>query len=126
MCAGFEDVVLEVMVVEQDESLLLAQSRKLATTLTQQAGPATDAATHAAFITAAFEQVLCRPPTDDERGTCQQFLAEQAARLGDASKLTPFAAGDASPVPPSSDPHQRARENLVHVLINHNDFVTIR
>ena len=29
-------------------------------------------------------------------------------------------------MPPSADPNQRARENLVHVLINHNDFVTIR
>ena len=29
-------------------------------------------------------------------------------------------------VPPAADPAQRARENLVHVLFNHNDFVTVR
>jgi hypothetical protein len=29
-------------------------------------------------------------------------------------------------IPPSADPHQRARENLVHVLLNHNDFLTLR
>ena len=29
-------------------------------------------------------------------------------------------------VGPSNDPAQRARENLVHVLLNHNDFVTVR
>jgi hypothetical protein len=29
-------------------------------------------------------------------------------------------------MPPSADPAQRARENLVQVLFNHNDFVTIR
>jgi hypothetical protein len=27
---------------------------------------------------------------------------------------------------PASDPALRARENLVHVLLNHHEFVTIR
>ena len=26
----------------------------------------------------------------------------------------------------ADDPAMRARENLVHVLMNHNDFVTVR
>ena len=42
------------------------------------------------------------------------------------SKLTPFASGPATAVKPAADPRLRARENLVHVLLNHNDFVTIR
>ena len=121
-----ESVMPQQALALANSPLALAQSRKLAATLTQQSGPAADAATHAAFVTAAFEQVLCRAPTDEERKTCEQFLAEQAARLADPLKLTPFASGDASGVPPSADPHQRARENLVHVLLNHNDFVTIR
>jgi hypothetical protein len=37
-----------------------------------------------------------------------------------------FTSGPESQVKPSDDPHQRARENLVHVLLNHNDFVTVR
>lgn len=32
----------------------------------------------------------------------------------------------AQSVPPSSEPEMRARENLIHVLFNHNEFVTIR
>jgi hypothetical protein len=34
--------------------------------------------------------------------------------------------GAAGEVKPESDPHLRAREDLVHVLLNHTDFVTIR
>ena len=30
------------------------------------------------------------------------------------------------PTTPADDPALRAREDLVHVLFNHNDFVTIR
>jgi hypothetical protein len=78
------------------------------------------------FITAAFEQILSRPPTDEERAECEKFLGEQAARFADTKSLTAFTAGTPSPVKPAADPHQRARENLVHVLLNHNDFLTVR
>jgi hypothetical protein len=36
------------------------------------------------------------------------------------------ATGAAGEMKPESTPHLRARENLVHVLLNHTDFVTIR
>lgn len=48
------------------------------------------------FITAAFEHVLSRPPSADELASCRDFLK-------DGSK-----------------------ESLVRVLLNHNDFVTVR
>jgi hypothetical protein len=70
--------------------------------------------------------VLTRPPGGDEREACVRFLAEQTKLLADPKKLQAFAAGDGAAVKPSADPHQRARENLVHVLLNHNDFVTVR
>jgi hypothetical protein len=107
-----------------NSSLAIAQSRKLASVLTNRVGGSEDP--RAAFIAAAFEQVLCREATEQERATCEQFLVEQATRLAKSSEMSPFAAGEKSAVPPSWDPNQRARENLVHVLINHNDFVTIR
>ncbi len=52
------------------------------------------------FITAAFERVLARPPTDAERAECLRYLRP--------------------------DSGLRRRESLVHVLLNHHDFVTIR
>jgi hypothetical protein len=78
------------------------------------------------FIASAFECVLGRLPTPDERAACEEYLAEQARRLADRSGLTPFGSGPAPAVPPATDPAQRAREDLVHTLFNHNDFVTVR
>ena len=52
------------------------------------------------FVASAFETVLSRPPTDPEREECARFLA----------------AGDAP----------RARAILVHALLNHHEFVTLR
>jgi hypothetical protein len=78
------------------------------------------------FIDLAFEQILSRQPSVEEQAKCEAFLTTQAARLADPSSLTAFEGGKKSDVSPSADPQQRARESLVHVLLNHNDFVTIR
>jgi hypothetical protein len=81
---------------------------------------------NAAFVKAGFENVLGRFPTAAELATCEQFLKGQALLLTDKKKLTSFNAGPPSTVPPAPEPQLRARENLVHVLLNHNEFVTIR
>ena len=51
----------------------------------------------------------------------QQSEIVEKAKTGDE-----FPGKGEATVPPSADPVLRARENLVHVLFNHNDFVTIR
>ena len=119
-----ESVMPQQALALANSPLALAESRRVASILTNQVGGSEDA--RAAFIAAAFEHLLCRAPSADERSTCERFLAEQASCFTAAKDLTPFAAGDANAVAPSSDPNQRARENLIHVLMNHNDFVTIR
>ena len=48
------------------------------------------------FVASAFERVLCRPATDEEAKICREFLEKQS------------------------------RDDLVHLLFNHHDFVTIR
>ncbi len=98
--------------------LAIEAARRLAADL------AKDSAADPEFLTQAFEAVLGRDPSDEERAACQRFLDEQAGRF--ATPLTLFDAGPVATVPASSDPRQRAREGLVHVLFNHNDFVTIR
>ena len=65
-------------------------------------------------------------PTDAEQKACRQFLLNQQELLKRPAKLTAFPAGPAVKVAGAADPNQRARENLIHVLFNHNDFVTIR
>jgi hypothetical protein len=52
-----------------------------------------------AFIEAAFQRILARTPTEEESSACAEFLAGAKAR---------------------------ARENLVSVLLNHHEFITIR
>lgn len=80
-----------------------------------------------AFITAAFEMVLNRRPLPDERGPCEAFLKTHAAELGAGKPPTPDPnATISSAVPPSPEARLRARENLVHVLLNYNEFATIR
>jgi hypothetical protein len=103
-----------------EQARLLA--RKLAHQLPRELSPASDPA----FVTVAFEHILGRSPTSEERTTCEEYLCTQAKRLANRSNLTPFSSGPASTIPPALDPAQRAREDLVHVLFNHNDFVAIR
>jgi hypothetical protein len=54
----------------------------------------------AAFVEAAFETVLSRPATSPEREACRAFLG--------------------------SPDKARSRKDLVHALLNHHEFVTIR
>jgi hypothetical protein len=109
-----------------NSTLALAQSRLLARKLSDElASIAADQAPRR-FVERAFLTILCREPSEEELQTCLVFLTEQAAKLADPQSLTAFSSGPAASVAPSSDPQQRARENLVHVLFNHNDFVTVR
>lgn len=78
------------------------------------------------FVMTAFERVLGRPATAAELSASTAYLANQASLYRDSSKLNAFANGPEALVKPSTDPDQRARESLVHVLFNHNDFVTVR
>ena len=56
------------------------------------------------FIDEAYRRVLARDPKPDEKKLCEDFLASEEKK----SSVV------------------RARQNLVLVLFNHNDFVTIR
>ncbi|MCE9561446.1 MAG: PSD1 and planctomycete cytochrome C domain-containing protein [Planctomycetes bacterium] len=113
-----ESVVPQQALALHNSALALNVSREVA----KQLAKVTDSG---AFVNAAFERVLGRVPTDEERKRCEHFLRDQATLYAKPEKLTPFPAGPAV-TPPSTDPGQRAREDLVQVLVNHNDFVTVR
>jgi hypothetical protein len=83
--------------------------RKLADTVGSDPG---------AFVTAAFERVLSRAPTGEERSECVAFLEEQTRRNTEGQRM-PMGTDAATPA-------LRARQSLVHVLLNHHYFVTIR
>jgi hypothetical protein len=119
-----ESVFPQQALAVANSPLALTQSRLLASQLSKTVGES--AAANPQFIQMAFEQVMSRRPSSDEQITCERFLAEQSVRLSDDTKLSLFTNSAKAEVSASKDPQQRARENLVHVLLNHGDFVTIR
>jgi hypothetical protein len=102
-----ESLVPQQALVLTNSQFMLDASQALARRL-----PAAD---DAAFVTAAFQQVLTRRPTETEREACLGFLKQQL-------NLYETAGGKAMP----ADQALRARASLVRALFNHNDFVTLR
>jgi uncharacterized protein DUF1553/uncharacterized protein DUF1549/cytochrome c len=121
-----ETVVPQQALAMINSSLTLAQARRLAGALATELNTQTVPESLTVFVDAAFERILCRPPTADERTACLEFLATQTGRFADPKALVAFTAGGENTVKPAADPYQRARENLIHVLLNHNDFLTVR
>ena len=120
-----ESVIPNQALALGNSSLSLGQARLLAASLSNEVGTKPDEPTSRKFIVAAFEQVLSRPPLQAEIAVCERFLANHATLVRQPERKS-FPASGRGVRAPSTDPHQRARENLVHVLFSHNDFVTIR
>jgi hypothetical protein len=97
-------------------TLSLSMARTIAATLPQ----------NDSFIDAAFDRILGRLPSAQEKAETAKYLVSQIALYSDSSKLTAFTSGPPALVKPAADSAQRARESVVHVLFNHNDFVTLR
>jgi hypothetical protein len=117
-----ESVVPQQALALANSELSLVQSRLLARSLAASFG---DDATR--FVGAAFERVLARPATAAEIDACLSFLQDQSRLFQQDSARLPASTSDtADGTKPSADATVRARENLVHALMNHNDFVTVR
>ena len=102
-----ESIVPQQALTLANSELALSMAREITARLQEQDGAVSDEE----FVVAAFKLLLAKTPTEEERATCGAFLA----------KLHTLPA-----VSNAAMPDVRARENLVHALINHNDFVTIR
>ena len=63
------------------------------------------------FVATAFQFLLGVPPSEAESNLCLEMLGRTRDELSD--------------LPPKQQ-HFRSRRNLVQVLFNHNDFITIR
>ena len=98
-----ESVVPQQALALQNSRLALAAAEKIARRV--------EGGSDAAFVRAAFEALLGSTPTAEEQSECEKALKE----------LRDLAAQESRP-----DAAGHARETLVHALLNHNDFVTIR
>ena len=117
-----ESVVPQQALALANSELTVLQARHLARRLLADAS-----AEVGHYITMAFEQILSRPPTSEELATCASFLDSQTRYFqNNASNLGATTANHDELDKPSADPGTHARENLVHVLLNHHDFVSIR
>lgn len=121
-----ESIIPQQALALANSSLLYAESRRLAGVLTQKVGSDDQAEINKQFMFAAYQQVLSRDPSESELQECREFLAAQTEKYRHPEGLQKFSTGTANSVAPSEVPHQRARENLVHVLLNHNDFIHVR
>jgi len=119
-----ESIIPQQALALINSSLSLGKSRLLAKQLWEEVGR--DEQAQPKFVEAAYRQILSRGPAEEEASLCLEFLGSQAGVLSKIENLTTFKGGDEAVVKPAADPEQRARENLVHVLMNHNDFVTVR
>lgn len=95
------------------------QSRRLARDLSEQATEP------GSFVHAAYLKVLSRAPSQAEQEKCIDFLQSQANFVRTAELTYPDEA-PAGRLAPAADPQLRARESLIHVLLNHHDFITLR
>jgi hypothetical protein len=116
-----ESIMPQQALALANSGLSLREARRLARRLTEEVG-----GDEGQLVAAAFERVLSRPPTAEEVAECVRFLTEQAELFQRERKRLSGATGNLADVEKgSADPRIRARENLVHALLNHHEFVTL-
>jgi hypothetical protein len=121
-----ESVVPQQALALMNSSLTLDLARQLAEEWSRAAGEGDSRETRLVFVATAFENLLTRQPTTTELESCQKFLDRTMATIARSDPKMFPAGGQTSSRPASKEAWLRARENLVHVLFSHNDFVTIR
>ncbi len=109
-----ETIVPQQALAMTNSGMVLIRSGQIADLIDREVGRDESLSTRSAFVVAAFERTLGRSPTSSERSECETGL----------QRLTGVFAREANSA--GSSPESRARAALVHVLLNHNDFVTIR
>lgn len=120
-----ESVVPQQSLALFNSSLSLDMARKLAKALAQSHSVTGSAEDFDRFVAAGYEQILSRAPTETESAACRRFRDRHTALLQN-SPSGAFPAANPQVIPAAKEPLERMAENLIHVLLNHNDFVTVR
>ena len=103
-------IVPQQALAMSNSELVLTRAAQLAARITREIG---DSTSHDRFLREAFAWTLGRNPSDKEVAEC----VHAASQLSDAYREHNV---------PSNEIIRKIRTSLVHVLLNHNDFVTIR
>jgi hypothetical protein len=102
-----ESIVPQQALAMANSRLTLEMSEKLAERISADETVESDG--DSAFIREVFELLLARKPTSDEATVCLATMKELRGTLAERA-----------------DKNQRAQTAIVHAILNHNDFVTIR
>jgi hypothetical protein len=117
-----DSIIPQQALAMANSPLAMRQSRVLANSIMQQL----DNTDVLKFIQRGFNQILGRSPSERELAVCQKFISQQTEKLSNPDVLTKFDSGAKVDIAAAVDPQIRACENLVLVLLNHNEFITIR
>src|SRR5262249_22094060 len=86
-----ESVVPQQALALATSPLSCEQARRLAARLTEEVGASRGA--DAAFVAAAFARIIGRAPSREEQSEVESYLAAEARRLADPTRLTAFTSG---------------------------------
>lgn len=114
-----ESIIPQQALTLLNSDVALSQARVLARKLA-------DNTDDSKFVREAFRHVLARACTAEEEKACVDFLSQQV-KFYDANKARIRGTTQGADIRHgAAEPKLRAQENLVHLLFNHHDFVTIR
>jgi hypothetical protein len=109
-----ETIVPQQALAMINSGMVSSRASEIAAAVDREVGAGV--AWRSAFVTAAYERILGRSPSVAELAQCEAGLASLARAIR----------GEVGTDAAMRDVEARARAALVHVLLNHNDFVTIR
>ena len=115
-----ESIVPQQALALSNSRMALDAARHIARSLSECAG--TGGSQDETFTRMAYEHLLTRAPRAEELAACIAFLETQRALYVGAE----LPAAPAGALAAATDPVQRARESLVHALLNQNAFLTVR
>jgi len=121
-----ESVVPQQALALANSAFVWDQARLMTRRIERDVARSSEPATPRAIVTAAFEHILGRAPTLEEKAECEAFLARQEALLTEPAQLSAVPRDDPRHLGPAPTPQGQAEEYLIHALLNHNDFITIR
>jgi len=123
-------IIPQQALVLANSPLARSSSRKLASRLWQEAGR-----DQTQFIIRLFAETLNRTPSSQEIRECEQFLGECMHGMQAHSQAVTDNGTPTNKAPtnkalasegPATDASELACQSLAHVLLNHNDFVSVR
>ncbi|MCA9004224.1 MAG: DUF1553 domain-containing protein, partial [Planctomycetaceae bacterium] len=122
-----ETVMPQQALALTNSTLAVQKGRMIAEQLWSQSAPtSTTDQKQKAFINSAFKLILSRPASTQEQAVATAFLSRQQTLYPQEKTSTNSTDTKRDYSQPAKSPAARARESLVHALLSHNDFVTIR